>query len=596
MVTRAAASANSNLGGRAYLLNPHVNKGTAYTIEERMALGIHGLLPPAVFDMDSQLERLKNQYEYEASDLARYSFLMALYERNETLFYSLVQSDVKKYMPIIYTPTVGLACQKFGAIFRRPRGLFITIHDKGHIASILDNWPETDVRAIVVTDGERILGLGDLGCQGMGIPIGKLALYTACAGIRPDMTLPIQIDVGTNNKDLLEDPMYPGIKLPRVQGKEYEEFIEEFMQAVTHKWGKQVLIQFEDFGNHNAFKLLRKYKNRYLTFNDDIQGTAACAVAGLLATSRITGKPISEEKFLFLGAGEAGLGVANLLVLLLRDMGVSPADAYKKIWLFDIDGLITSNRMDLDPLQIKFAHDHESVKTFEDAVDSLKPSAIIGLAGAGRKFTPSILKKMADNHERPIIFALSNPTSRAECTSEDAYNYTKGQCVFACGSPMNSVTVNGQEFVPGQGNNVYIFPGVALACILTGSTTINDRAFLIAAQRVASELSEEEVSKGAVYPDLDRIREISEKVAIDVAKYLFDAELATYRPEPHNVADWIRSKTWHPEYQSMIRADYANLFDKTSSRPESLLKRVDLTKAPFLPKIEDSEKQQNSSN
>jgi len=552
---------NNNLGSRAWILNPHINKGTAYTIEERMKLGIHGLLPPSVVDIDTQIARLVKNYSYETTDLGRYSFLMALYERNETLFYKMVQSDVKKYMPIIYTPTVGLACQKFGEIFKRPRGLYITIRDRGNIASILQNWHEKEVKAIVVTDGERILGLGDLGCQGMGISIGKLALYTACAGVKPDMTLPIQIDVGTNNETLLKDPFYPGLRQKRVQGKEYEEFLDEFMSAVSHEFGKQTLVQFEDFGNHNAFKLLRKYKNKYLTFNDDIQGTAACATAGILATQRITAQPVTDQKFLFLGAGEAGLGVANLLVLLLRDMGVNPADAYKKIWLYDIDGLITSGRSDLDPMHLKFAHDHADVTSFEDAVDKLKPTAIIGLAGAGRKFTPKILKKMADYNERPIIFALSNPTSRAECTAEEAYTNTDGRCVFACGSPMKSVTYKGQNFVPGQGNNVYIFPGVALACILTGATTINDRAFLIAAQRVAQELSEEEIQSGAVYPDLNRIREISEKVAVDVSKYLFDAELATYRPEPHDHAAWVASKTWHPEYKKILRPEYHEKFD-----------------------------------
>jgi len=552
------------LGSRVYMLNPHINKGTAYTIKERMQLGIHGLLPPMVTNIDEQLQRLEKNYKYETTDLARYNFLMSLYERNETLFYKMIQSDVKKYMPIIYTPTVGLACQKFGEIFKKPRGMYLTIHDKGHVAEILKNWPERHVRAIVVTDGERILGLGDLGCCGMGIPIGKLALYTACAGIRPDMTLPIQIDVGTNNETLLQDEFYPGLRQRRVTGREYEEFLDEFMTAVTHEFGKQTLVQFEDFGNHNAFKLLRKYKNKYLTFNDDIQGTAACAVAGILATQRITGKPVSDQKFLFLGAGEAGLGVANLLVLLLRDMGVNPAEAYKKISLFDIDGLITENRMDLDPMQMKFAHDNPDCKTFEEAVDQLKPTAIIGLAGAGRKFTPSILKKMGEMNERPIVFALSNPTSRAECTSEEAYKNTDGRCVFACGSPMSQVVHKGQTFVPGQGNNVYIFPGVALACILTGATTINDRAFLIAAQRVASELTDEEVKTGAVYPDLNRIREISKKVALDVATYLFDAELATYQPVPHDITNWIEEKLYEPDYAKIqaVNEDYSEKYHK----------------------------------
>jgi len=557
----SSRAAVTQLGGRQYMLNPHTNKGSAFSFKERQELGMHGMLPPTQLDIETQMERIKSNYNRQPSDLAKYKFLMDLADRNEILFYKVLQSDIKKYMPIIYTPTVGLACQKFGELMTRPKGLYITIKDKGYIESILENWPVPNIKAIVVTDGERILGLGDLGCQGMGIPIGKLALYTACAGIKPHLTLPVQIDVGTNNEQLLKDPFYPGLRQKRVAGREYEELIEEFMHAVTKKYGKDCLIQFEDFGNHNAFKFLRKYKSKYLTFNDDIQGTAACAVSGLIATQRVTGKRIADQKFLFLGAGEAGLGVANLLVLLLRDMGVNPADAYKKIWLYDVDGLITSERFDLDPMQIKFAHDHKNIKSFEECVEQLKPTAIIGLAGAGKLFSKSILEKMAKYNERPIVFALSNPTSKAECTAEEAYTHTKGKCVFACGSPQPSVNYGGQTFVPGQGNNVYIFPGVALACILTGATTVNDRAFLIAAQSVAKELSEEEIKDGQVYPSLDRIKEISKIVAIDVVKYLFDAELATYRPEPHDHAAWVEKHFWEPEYESILRPVYAERFE-----------------------------------
>jgi len=561
-VQDATRTAVTQLGGKQYLLNPHTNKGMAFNIEERQVLGMHGLLPPHVMDIETQIDRFKSNYDRQPSDLAKYKFLMDLADRNEILFYQVLQSDIKKYMPIIYTPTVGLACQKWGEIMTRPRGLYITIKDKGHIEAILDNWPVKNVRAIVVTDGERILGLGDLGCQGMGIPIGKLALYTACAGIKPHLTLPIQIDVGTNNEKLLEDPFYPGLKQKRVSGKEYEDLIDEFMTAVTRKYSKECLIQFEDFGNHNAFKFLRKYKNKYLTFNDDIQGTAATATAGIMATEMVTGLRVKDQKFLFLGAGEAGLGVANLLVLLLRDMGVNPVDAYKKIWLYDVDGLITSERFDLDPMQMKFAHDHKTIKSFEQCVEELKPTAIIGLAGAGKMFTKGVLEKMAKFNERPIVFALSNPTSKAECTAEEAYTYTEGKCVYASGSPQPQFNYKGQVFVPGQGNNVYIFPGVALACILTGATTVNDRAFLIAAQRVAAELSQEEIDAGQVYPSLDRIKEISQKVAIDVVKYLFDAELATYRPEPHDHAEWVTRHIWEPEYESILRDMYYERFEQ----------------------------------
>ncbi|XP_053939571.1 NADP-dependent malic enzyme, mitochondrial isoform X2 [Cuculus canorus] len=405
--------------------NPHLNKGMAFTLQERLQLGIHGLLPPCFLSQDVQVLRVMKNYENKSNDLDKYIVLMTLQDRNEKLFYRVLTSDIERFMPIVYTPTVGLACQQYGFAFRRPRGLFITIHDKGHIATMLNSWPEENIKAIVVTDGERILGLGDLGSYGMGIPVGKLALYTACGGVNPQQCLPVLLDVGTDNEALLSDPLYIGLKHKRVRGKEYDELIDEFMQAVTDKYGMNCLIQFEDFANANAFRLLNKYRNRYCTFNDDIQGTASVAVAGIFAALRITKNKLSDHKFVFQGAGEAAMGIAHLILMAMEKEGISREDAIKKIWMVDSKGLIVKGRSHLNHEKEMFAQDHPSVNTLEEVVEKVKPTAIIGVAAIAGAFSEKILKDMAAFNERPIIFALSNPTSKAECTAEQCYRLTE---------------------------------------------------------------------------------------------------------------------------------------------------------------------------
>ncbi|EPQ13583.1 NADP-dependent malic enzyme, mitochondrial [Myotis brandtii] len=639
----------------------------AFTLEERMQLGIHGLIPPCFLSQDIQLLRVMKSYERQQSDLDKYIILMTLQDRNEKLFYRVLTSDVEKFMPIVYTPTVGLACQHYGLTFRRPRGtpscpavlklsivsescvhkyvlqncnnkantvlsesgnryqqespvpqpqlqspagrrapceantdvtcmpptacypklpdsfprwaprqaeafptlenfenshrplsgLFITIHDKGHLATMLNSWPEENIKAVVVTDGERILGLGDLGCYGMGIPVGKLALYTACGGVNPQQCLPVLLDVGTNNEELLKDPLYIGLKHPRVRGEKYDELLDEFMQAVTDKFGINCLIQFEDFANANAFRLLNKYRHKYCMFNDDIQGTAAVAVAGILAALRITKNKLSNHMFVFQGAGEAAMGIAHLLVMALEKEGIPKAEAKKKIWMVDSKGLIVKGRSHLNHEKEMFAQDHPEVKSLEEVVRLVKPTAIIGVAAIAGAFTEQILRDMASFHERPIIFALSNPTSKAECTAEKCYQVTEGRGIFASGSPFENVTLeDGRTFIPGQGNNAYVFPGVALGVIAGGIRHIPDEIFLLTAEKIAHEVSEHHLSQGRLYPPLNTIRDVSLRIAIKVLDFAYKHNLASYYPEPKDKEAFIRSLVYTPDYDSFTLDTY----------------------------------------
>ncbi|XP_018416502.1 PREDICTED: NAD-dependent malic enzyme, mitochondrial [Nanorana parkeri] len=542
--------------GKALLLSPRTNKGMAFTLQERQILGLQGLLPSKIETQDIQAARFHKNLRKMEDPLEKYIYVMGIQERNEKLFYRILLDDIERLMPIVYTPTVGLACSQYGHIFRRPKGVYISILDKGHIRSILENWPETDVKAVVVTDGERILGLGDLGVYGMGIPVGKLCLYTACAGIRPRMCLPVVIDVGTDNPDLLKDPFYMGLYQKRDRTQLYDDLIDEFMDAVTDRYGQNTLIQFEDFGNHNAFRFLRKYREKYCTFNDDIQGTASVALAGLLATQNAINKPITEQRVLFLGAGEAALGIANLIVMAMMENGISAEAARDKIRMFDKYGLLIPGRDEgVDGNQESFAHSapDQSVTSFLDAVNVLKPTAIIGVAGAGRLFTEDVIKAMSAINERPIVFALSNPTTKAECTAEEAYTWSEGRCLFASGSPFDTVTLaDGRSFKPGQGNNAYVFPGVALAVILSGVRHISDRVFLEAAKALAEQLTAEELDQGRLYPPLSNIREVSICIAVKVMEFVYRNGMAFQYPEPLDKNAYVRSKVWSTEYDSFL--------------------------------------------
>lgn len=539
-------SNSSELTGVAVLHDPSLNKGTGYTEEERDRLKIRGLLPHRVTPLKNQTVRALENFRRKPSNLDKYIFCMGLQERNERLFYRTVIDHIEEFMPIIYTPTVGQACREYAHIFRRPQGLYVTTKDRGRVAEILGHWPDKDIRIIVVTDGERILGLGDLGANGMGIPVGKLSLYTACAGVQPDWCLPVMLDVGTNNSELREDPLYLGLPQERVRGEAYDELVEEFMTAVQQVFPRAV-IQFEDFGNRNAFPLLHRYKDRFTTFNDDIQGTAAVALAGLLATNRVTGRTTKDHKLLFLGAGAAATGIADLVVSAMVKEGLSEKQARSHCWFVDSTGLVVKSREGLQDHKLPFAHDHAFVKDLATAVDVLQPTALIGACGQPQTFTKPILEAMTRAHEHPIVFALSNPTSKAECTAEQAYHWTQGRCVYASGSPFDPVTYEGKTFVPGQGNNAYIFPGLGLGVIASGARRVTEEMFAIAAKTLADSVTESMLARGQIYPPLRDIREVSAAIATAVAEEAYDADLATV-DRPKDLASHIRSLMFDPTY------------------------------------------------
>lgn len=532
------------------LHDPKLNKGTAFTEEERDKLALRGLLPPRIFTGEEQSKRILENFHNKTDDLEKYIYMVALQDRNETLFYRTVIDNIEEIMPIIYTPVVGKACQLFGHIWRRPRGLYLTLNDKGRIAEVLRNWPMKKVGIIVVTDGERILGLGDLGANGMGIPIGKLALYTACAGVHPSLCLPITIDVGTNNEELLNDPLYIGLLQTRLRGEVYDELIDEFIWAVQDVF-PGALIQFEDFSNQNAFRLLRKYQDQVCTFNDDIQGTASVTLAGIYSAIRITGQKLTDQKILFQGAGEAGVGIANLIVSALEAEGMSHDEAKRKCWLVDSKGLVVKSRDNLQDHKLTYAHDHKIVSSLISAVETLKPTILIGVSGQPQTFTQPIVEAMKKINEQPVIFALSNPTSKAECTAEQAYSWTNGRAIFASGSPFDPVTLNGKTYVPGQGNNAYVFPGVGLGIIESGARHVTNEMFFAAAKALAKEVSEDDLAEGSVYPPLPQIRDVSAVIASVVAEVAYERGLATVE-RPDDLLDYMKSRQYQPDYESYV--------------------------------------------
>lgn len=525
---------------------PFVNKGEAFTKEERAKYGLSGLLPTAVSTVDQQVERMREMLNRFEKPIDKALLLDSIRNTNEDLFFQLLTRYTAEYMPVVYTPTVGEYCQRFSHIFRYPRGLFVSLEHLGHVREVIERAPNKEVDVIVVTDGERILGLGDQGLNGMGIPCGKLALYTACAGIAPEKTLPVVLDVGTNREEYLNDPLYLGLRQKRCRGPEYRQLVDEFIAEARRRW-PNVLIQFEDFGNNHAFDLLERYKDKVLCFNDDIQGTAAVAVTGVYSALRVTKQKLADQRFLFLGAGEAATGIAELLVDAMVAEGVEREDALKHCFLFDSKGLVTCNRGDkLAHNKVPFAHDVENCKTFIEAVRALRPTGIIGVAAQPGAFNAEVLGAMAEINERPIVFALSNPTSRAECDAATAYRETNGRALFASGSPFAPVDFNGKTFVPRQGNNSYVFPGLGLGAVFARAKTMPVGMFLAASRELAELVSEADLEQGSLYPPLSTVREVSVKIGAAVAQYAYDNGLAG-NERPADLEAAVREFMYKPE-------------------------------------------------
>lgn len=532
--------------GYAILHDSQANRGTAFTADQRKTAGLEGLLPPGVDTLEMQIARVHIQLDMLDSDLQRYLFLMDLQSRNQTLFYAALMSDPARFMPLVYTPTVGEACQKFDHIFRSARGLYLPITAKGRIKELMSNWPQKDVRFIVVTDGERILGLGDLGVGGMGIPIGKLALYTAVAGVPPELTLPITLDVGTNNHSLLDDPLYLGLRQERVRGDAYHAFIAEFVDAVQSLYPK-CCLQWEDFANFNAVSILETYKDKICTYNDDIQGTAGIALAGLYGALRITGQKLKDQRFLFMGAGSAATGIAELISEAMVMEGLTIEEARARNWLFDINGLVESTRTDLADFQKPFAHKHAPCKSFVDAIKDIKPNGIVGVSTVPKLFNQDVIEAMSQVNDRPIIFPYSNPTSRSECTAEEAYKWSKGKAIFASGSPFDPVKLGSKTFIPGQGNNVYIFPAMGMAVLATQSKRVTEQMFIVAAKAVAEQVTQEELDTGLIYPPQSQILNASLHTAAKIATYIFDQGLARVE-RPKDIEAHVRGMAYKPVY------------------------------------------------
>jgi malate dehydrogenase (oxaloacetate-decarboxylating)(NADP+) len=535
--------------GIELLQDPLLNKSTAFTEAEKQALGIVGLVPDVTESMDMQLSRVNVQLGHKATDIDRYIYLVNLLDHNETLFYRTVMSDPARFLPIVYDPTIGEACLKFGHIYRQTRGMYLSTTRRGSVKEILRNWPQKDVRFICVTDGGRILGLGDLGANGAGIPIGKLQLYTACAGVPPQYLLPMYLDAGTNNRQYLHDPLYLGMRKTRPPTEELYSFVDEFMEAVQEVFPK-CCVHFEDWTGVDAVHLLERYRNKYCCYNDDVQGTAGITLAGMINATKLKGAKLKDEKYLFLGAGSAGIGLANLLCSALVQQGLTLKEAQSRVHMFDINGLLESARTDLVDFQKRYAHKHAPTRDFVAAIESIKPTTIIGVSTIGGAFTKEVIEAMSRINERPVVLALSNPTEHAECTAEQAYTWSKGNAIYAAGVQFPPVHLDGRTLVPGQANNFYIFPAVGMAIYATQASRVTDEMFIEAAAGVADRVSPDLLKQGLLYPLQANILETEIQTAARVAKLAFDSGLARV-PRPADMVAFIRSHVYKPEYPAL---------------------------------------------
>jgi malate dehydrogenase (oxaloacetate-decarboxylating)(NADP+) len=540
----------TNKRGIELLHDPSLNRSTAFTEAEKQALGIVGLVPDVTESDDLQLSRVMMQLGHKNTDLDRYIYLISLLDHNETLFYRTVMSDPARFLPIVYDPTIGEACLKFGHIYRQARGMYLSITRRGKVKEILKNWPQKDVRFICVTDGGRILGLGDLGANGAGIPIGKLQLYTACAGVPPQYLLPMYLDAGTNNEQYLHDPLYLGMRKTRPSTADLDSFVDEFVEAVQEVFPK-CCIHFEDWTGTDAVHLLQRYRDKYCVYNDDVQGTAGITLAGMINATKLKGTKLKDEKYLFLGAGSAGIGLANLLCSALVAQGLTLKEAQSRVYMFDINGLLESTRKDVVDFQKPYAHQHVPTRDFVAAIESIRPTTIIGVSTIGGAFTQKVVESMARINDRPVILALSNPTEHAECTAEQAYTWSKGKAIYAAGVQFEPVHYNGQTFLPGQANNFYIFPAVGMAIFATQAKRVTDEMFIEAGQAVADQVPSELLNQGLLYPLQSNILETEIQTAARVAKLVFDSGLARVK-RPADMVEFIREHVYKPEYTTQL--------------------------------------------
>ena len=536
--------------GIELLQDPALNKSTAFTEAEKQAFGIVGLVPDMTESEDLQLSRVNMQLSHKTTDLDRYIYLVNLLDHNETLFYRTVMSDPARFLPIVYDPTIGEACLKFGHIYRQTRGMYLSITRRGKVKEVLKNWPQKDVRFICVTDGGRILGLGDLGANGAGIPIGKLQLYTACAGVAPQYLLPMYLDAGTNNEQYLHDPLYLGMRKTRPTTEELYSFVDEFVEAVREVFPK-CCIHFEDWTGVDAVHLLERYRDKYCVYNDDVQGTAGITLTGMINAAKLKGTKLKDEKYLFLGAGSAGIGLANLLCSALVLQGLSLKKAQSRVYMFDVNGLLESTRTDLVDFQKPYAHKHAPTRDFVTAIESIKPTTIIGVSTVGGAFNQKVIEAMSRINERPVVLALSNPTEKAECTPEQAYTWSKGKAIYAAGVQFAPVHYNGQTFLPGQANNFYIFPAVGMAIFATQAKRVTDEMFIEAGQAVADQVPNELLKQGLLYPLQSNILEIEIQTAARVAKLVFDSGLARVE-RPKDMVALIRKHVYTPDYKAEV--------------------------------------------
>ncbi|MDB6066145.1 MAG: NAD-dependent malic enzyme [Pedosphaera sp.] len=557
---------SNNKRGVELLRDPSLNKSTAFTEAEKRARGLVGLVPDVTETEDLQLQRVMLQLGHKATDLDRYIYLVNLLDHNETLFYRTVMSDPARFLPIVYDPTIGEACLKFGHIYRQPRGMYLSMTRRGKVKEVLRNWPQKDVRFICVTDGGRILGLGDLGANGAGIPIGKLELYTACAGVPPQYLLPMYLDAGTNNEQYLHDPLYLGMRKTRPPTAELYSFVDEFVEAVQEVFPKYC-IHFEDWTGTDAVHLLQRYRGEYCVYNDDVQGTAGITLAGMINAVRLKGTKLKDEKYLFLGAGSAAIGLANLLCSALVGQGMKLKDAQSRVYMFDINGLLEPTRRDLADFQIPYAHEHVPTRDFVEAIESIKPTTIIGVSTVGGAFNQKVIETMSRINKRPVIFALSNPTEHAECTPEQAYTWSKGKAIYAAGVQFPPVHYNGQTFLPGQANNFYIFPAVGMAIYATQAKRVTDEMFIEAGQAVADQVPPELLKQGLLYPLQANILETEIQTAARVAKLVFDSGLARVARPAGNMVAFIRNHVYTPQYATEARVSRAQLPVKPGRRP-----------------------------